>query len=365
MRFISLLFLVSVYLISCNSNEATLNGTVSGMSTGDVYLIRSGDEVKVDTLALKDGKFIFKTTLAEPTVYMINFGPDQQPGFFIMEPGTNTLTYEVNQSGSLQVEGGKEQKVYNDFIQACRPVFGKMDSLGKLAMSMQEGQDTALMFQLQEAFFEYDDQLKTIQKEFLNTHTSGLAVSFIAINYLNESATKNYKEAKEMYDRFDKKTQENYFGKKIKEMLDMMKGTSIGEKAPEFTLPNDKGELISLSSYKGKVVLVDFWASWCGPCRAENPVVVAAYKQYHPKGLEIIGVSLDESDSKWKEAIKKDGLTWTHLSDLKGWESEAAALYNIQSIPANVLVDADGNIIAKDLRGEKLLQTLEQVFANK
>ena len=141
-----------------------------------------------------------------------------------------------------------------------------------------------------------------------------------------------------------------------------LKKSQRSEQAPDFTLPDTTGTPVSLSSFKGKYVLVDFWASWCGPCRQENPNVVRAYNQFKDKNFTILGVSLDKNKNAWLEAIKNDGLTWNHVSDLKYWNSEAAALYDVQSIPYNVLIDPDGKIIAEDLRGGNLIKTLGSVL---
>jgi peroxiredoxin len=149
------------------------------------------------------------------------------------------------------------------------------------------------------------------------------------------------------------------------DQVNSLRKIAIGQPAPEIALPNPDGQIVKLSSMKGKYVLVDFWAKWCGPCRQENPNVVRAYNKYKDKGFTVFGVSLDRSREDWLKAIKEDGLTWTHVSDLKYWQSEAAKTYNITGIPFSVLLDPNGVIIAKNLRGAALDAKLEEIFSKK
>jgi len=163
-----------------------------------------------------------------------------------------------------------------------------------------------------------------------------------------------------------KKEWPNYdHAKEFVSMVDKMKATAIGQPAPEIALPDPSGKVVKLSSLRGKYVLVDFWAKWCGPCRRENPNVVRAYKAYNSKGFTVYGVSLDRSKDEWVQAIAEDGLTWTHVSDLKYFQSEAAQLYNITAIPFCVLVDPKGIIVAKNLRGKALDDKLAEIFDKK
>jgi peroxiredoxin len=151
---------------------------------------------------------------------------------------------------------------------------------------------------------------------------------------------------------------------KLKELVQEQKKTAIGAQAPDFTMNDTEGKPVQLSSLKGKIVLVDFWASWCGPCRQENPNVVKLYQQYHAKGFEILGVSLDRTKEDWLKGIKDDNLTWIHVSDLQYWQNAAARLYGVNAIPQSFLLDKDGKIIGKGLRGEQLAKKMMELFPN-
>ena len=145
-------------------------------------------------------------------------------------------------------------------------------------------------------------------------------------------------------------------------IIKQLENVQIGKVAPEFSLPDTAGVSVSLSDFRGKYVLLDFWASWCPPCRRENPNVVKAFNEYKDKNFTIVGISLDKDKSKWMKAIADDNLAWTHLSDLKYWDSEIPALYGVRGIPANVLLDPDGVIVAKNITGEDLHKKLKEVI---
>jgi len=322
------------------------------MGNGEIYFVPSGDIQKIDTVKVMNDQYSYEGNVTEPTVYMANFGADQNPAFLMVEPGNITLNYEVNNLESIDIKGGKEQAVYAQYVALGKPIMSQMDSLGQIAQANENNQE--LINSLQENFFALDAELKKKQLTFITNNKSSIAAAFIGINYLNEKMDKTLADVEQVNALLDEKVKASYYGKKLAELQ--------GSIAPDFTLNDVNNQPISLSSFKGKVTLIDFWASWCGPCRAENPNVVAAYNKFHAKGFEILGVSLDDQKEKWIQAISKDKLTWTHVSDLQGWQSEVATKYGIQSIPSNFLIDASGKIIAKNLRGEDLEKKLLEIF---
>jgi len=245
---------------------------------------------------------------------------------------------------AIQIRSDSLQRAFQAAMGVIKMDSMKVDSLNKIFepiyMSMMEGHQQRVA-------------------DIVSKNTNSLA-ALAGIQQLDPDKYLDiYKKA---YADLSVKFPNNKYLSKLQQDINSFGKVTGGNEAPDFTFNTPEGKPLSLSSFRGKILLVDFWASWCGPCRKENPNVLRMYKKYHSKGFEILGVSLDESKEKWVAAIKKDGLVWNHVSDLKGWGSQACSLYGIEAIPFAMLLDKDGKIIAKNLRGASLEKKLEELF---
>ncbi|MDR0507421.1 MAG: AhpC/TSA family protein [Dysgonamonadaceae bacterium] len=223
-------------------------------------------------------------------------------------------------------------------------------------------QDTEFLSFVQKKMETIENEFKSVYQAFIKNNPNSYVSLMILLEYKDQVADAT--DIDSLFHSLSQNIQNTQEGKALATMLSQAKTTAIGSVAPDFTQNDPDGKPVKLSDFRGKYLLVDFWASWCGPCRKENPNVVKAYNQYKDKNFEILGVSLDNPGAKqnWLNAIQKDGLTWKQVSDLKGWQNAVALQYNIQSIPQNLLLDPQGIIIAKNLRGENLVNTLEKIL---
>lgn len=367
---------ISLFVVCCNNNTSqktteakkdstyTVTGKISGIDSGWVYLLnRESGADAPDSAAVKNGSFVFKGKAGEPQFCLLgipnNGKKEYRLGFFV-SPGDIHITGRKDSIDNANVTGSTAQDEYKSFDASRKSLNDEESKLDQLYMVARDKKDTKTTDSLEKVYQVYEKKDKDFVKSYIKHNPSSYIGAFEA--YQNFSYNPDVTELDSVYNGFDSTVKQSYFGKKLKSTLDIAKQTAVGNAAPEFAQNDANGKPISLSSFKGKYVLVDFWASWCGPCRAENPAVVKAYQKFHPKGFEILGVSLDQKKDKWQEAIKKDKLSWTQVSDLQGWKNSAAALYGVQGIPMNFLLDKKGKIIGKGLRGEDLEKKLQEVI---
>ncbi|MFD2999021.1 redoxin domain-containing protein [Pontibacter toksunensis] len=342
-------------------NSYTIKGKLNNAAAGPIYLYELGEvqfEARDTAQVSQDGTFSFEGTVAEPTFYRI--ATDQQNGLMlVLDKGEiNVVADAKDLNGTAKVEGSEDTKLFLELNQLVNDTRRKqMELEEQFKKAMQEGK-TEQAEQVRQEFMVLQNQVKN----FIAQHPSSVVAAFGTASLVDPN--NDFAFADSMSTLFNQNIPNSKYTTLLNERLKPFRSTAIGQTAPDISLPTPDGGSKSLSSLRGKYVLIDFWASWCGPCRQENPNVVRMYNEYKNKGegFEIFGVSLDQSREKWLQAIEKDKLTWPHVSDLQGWQSSAASLYNVTAIPQTVLVDPQGKIIAKGLRGPELEQKLASLL---
>lgn len=363
----SIILFLNIPLIRAQSPiKYTIKGHIQGNKYTKIYLHHKwNNEYKTDSSTIKNNAFLFKGTTPEVNMYWFTFdrNPVSVPNApFFIDQSEITATIHPDSLYNARIKGGKEQEYYTTYKNLMKTFGNKQQTLYQKYNEAMQKNDAATVNKLQAEFATLNQQVKTTLKDMIKTHPSSPVSGYIIYQEFNNNPNISISELEEIVGYLDKKFLDTKFGKLAQQKLMQINGTSIGKKIMEFVQNDPNGKPVNIRDFEGKYVLIDFWASWCGPCRMENPYVVAAYNKYKDKGFTILGVSLDQNKNAWLKAIEKDGLTWTHVSDLKGWSNEVAQAFGISSIPQNILIDKQGIIIAKNLRGTALESKLRELF---
>ncbi len=382
MKKLFLLIPVMLFLFSCDTNTFKVRGTLQNAKNEIIYLDKLDekaepyDSVKVN----QDGEFEFKGEITEGSFFIVRINPTNYVTLFIKPGEKIDVDITPGQMGPIYTVDGSDvsEDIYKISLKH-RAVLNKVDSLGKIFQANQQKPEfDSLQNVLQLEYRNIVQDYKTYLSDFIEKKP-GSPAALIALyqqlgprsnvfspatdmkffKLINESLTETYPNIPQLKAL-------NQFIMQVEGQMgqtQQAKTPEIGQVAPEISLPTPDGEEVKLSSLRGKYVLLDFWAAWCKPCREENPNLVKNYKQFKDKNFQIYQVSLDQTKEAWVKAIEDDNLSdWIHVSDLKYWKSEAAQKYGVQGIPASFLLDKEGTIIAKNLRGEQLEQKLNEVL---
>lgn len=313
----------------------------------------------LDSLKTDDsGRFVFKKTLPENSVVYVQYSPYNAVPLIAENGSVFNLVIHTNVNGlNYDLTGKNIEKslsLYN-FLQSFSKINGELKNI---ELQLSKATDATQYYQLQEEGAIKQQELELLMDSAMR-FKSPLESYFILFNLMEQQTPAEFKK---ILDRMKPGMVKSTYYKELNTLYETNKGVEIGDLAPDINLKQPNGTNLKLSSLRGKVVLIDFWASWCGPCRAEFPNVKAVYEKYKSKGFEIYGVSLDKDSSSWTNSIKSLGLNWKHVSDLKYWNCAPAKVYKVSGIPATFLIDKDGRVIAKNLRGPALEAKLKELF---
>ncbi len=343
----------------------TVNGKLKNPSSAKAYIHHKWDNKNLtDSVIITKGKFTLNGKSAEPNMYWLtktNNINEQGNLIFFIDGGKTTIVANMDSLPFGKVTGGTAQKEYLEYNGLMQQFGTKNQNIVNSYNEAKAKGDATTMNAKVAEYQALEGERKTVMEGFVKTHSKS-PVSAYAIYFNNQNSQAPIEELERVVGLLDKSILNTKFGILAQEKVKQMRGSTIGYEANNFSQATPEGKMINLTDLKGKYVLVDFWASWCGPCRAENPNVVAAFNKYKDKGFTILGVSFDDNKTRWLQAVEKDNLTWTQVSDLKGWGNEAGKLFGISSIPQNLLLDKQGKILAKNLRGAELEAKLEEIF---
>ena len=379
MKNLILLFAFTLTLVSCDKNGGgsyTINGIAPGFKNGTKVILQRQSEdgkstVSVDTVAITNEKFEITGEVDEPSLHGIAIENARGLLNLIVEKGDIKINVNRDTIFRSKIAGTYNNEEFQKFTLGIsklqKSVKQKLtDFEAKNATVMTEAQktnDTLIINRLRK---EYSDIQKAIGDYSINYSKNNPKsfISLLIVQSLLNNPEYDLAFAKKSFESLDASLKDLKPAKKLKEFFEKVAATEVGEKAPDFTAKDIKGKEVSLNQSLGeKVTIIDFWASWCMPCRKENPNMVALYKEFHAKGLNIVGVSLDNDSKDWITAIAKDQLTWTHVSNLKQWEDPIAKLYNVNQIPATFVLDKDGKIIARDINGAELRKKVAELIS--
>jgi peroxiredoxin len=367
MKKLAYLVAIGLLLYSCSSKpHYVVKGKIEGSDSVTFYLQKrdAGKIISIDSAVSKKGSFTMKGGAIDyPQLIQLVAGDTRKRTSFYLENSEITITGTLDSLFKADVTGSKTQSEYDSFKKSNKSLSDIYSGIVIKYQAANQANDVANVALLEKELDSLQTEMTNLQKNFVKTNPKSYVSPSILVSLSYEMEAE---EIESMINGLDTSLTALPQILILKERVAVMKAVSVGQKAPDFTLNDVNDKPVALSSKIGsKLLLIDFWAAWCNPCRQENPNVVKVYNEFHKKGFDVFGVSLDKTKDAWVKAIADDKLTWTHVSDLQYWNNAAAKIYAVNSIPANFLLDETGKIIGKNLRGEALYNKVNEVLGGK
>lgn len=367
-KLLPLLIYLLIATTACNKledNTFVLKGTTDLPDGKRIFRIvpnANGQPITVDTTEVRNGRFSLNGEIDQIDVNFLFIEGQQANAAFILEQGFIDVTLYKDSLNKAKIGGTPSNLDLQNYRKETSALATDLNTIAEEIREANTLGDNLLAQDLQQQYISAQNSLNAYEKQLITDHTDSYVSVLILERFLTQKAIPT-SEAKTIFNTYSNRIRSSKSGLKISNIINApVNPTAIGELAPLFEGPTPNGGQIALESFRGKVTIVDFWASWCRPCRIENPNLVRLYKRMHSKGLEIIGVSLDRNKASWERAISDDGLNWNHVSNLKYWADPIAQLYQVRGIPAAFVLDQNGRIVAKNLRGAQLDAKIEELL---
>ncbi|MES2374813.1 MAG: TlpA disulfide reductase family protein [Bacteroidota bacterium] len=366
MKYLLLAFVISFVIPETPVVKYSIKGTVRGMASGWIFFTRPDSTGfifgKRDSAKVTDGRFELSGE-AQPSRVIVGFKRGKQYSFggeLFLDNGTLTIECDPDHMDQLKAGGTPAQDQYNRFMEKNRPNYLQGNATYGAKLRAESKHNKRAVDSLDNIFPLLQKKTAAIIAEQVKANPNSIVSAYLMKTYLSSNPDPSLLEP--LYTTLSENIKRSMYGKDVLKALEAGRRTKIGSPAPHFEVPDQFRKKISLASYKGKYTLIDFWASWCGPCRAENPTVLAAYNHFKNRKFEVLSISMDVSKKDWLKAVSEDKLPWTQVCDLKGSKSEVGKMYGIKAVPMNYLLDKEGKIIAKNLRGHALEDKLAEVL---
>jgi peroxiredoxin len=364
---LSFIVIAVVILASCTGkkakNEFVVTGTVDTLVSSKIYLQKRADGplITLDSAMISsNGEFKFMGVINYPEVYYLTLPATKSSVPFFIEPSDIIVNIRTKDINKTKITGSKNQAAYEAYLDKVDEYNNKINDNYEKFTKAEEAGDFAGQRYYDSLVTALDDQKTMFSKDYALQNPGSFVTPYIM--YRN-SYTYGLEDLEKSLNAFDTSLSHSVYTDFLKNYLGVLKRVSVGNPYVPFSMADTAGTETAIRDYIGKgYLLVDFWASWCAPCRAENPNIARLYRKYHDRGFDIFGVSFDSSRDRWLKAISSDSLTWHHVSDLAGWQNAAGKLYGIRSIPSNILLDSTGTIIAKNIMGEELRMKLDELY---